>query len=253
MFENLQIAIPSRSRPNRQLTLYNISQYFWPKTCIVVPEYQYTSYRNAIPLEVEVVPFSGEGIGNKRQFILTSRPTGKLIMFDDDLTFYHRISDDKFAKMAREDCDQMMTDIVTFLDRYPMVGMVDKFMSHTRPRGHIECSRFNKVLAFNRDMLPIPWPRFRLPHDEEHDVHLQLLTRGYKTAVMTEYSKSDPVQAPGGCTDWRSPEVFAETYRLLTEYWPSIVNVYDKEDKEGNTSTRVGYRWKEAMRIGGLR
>jgi hypothetical protein len=167
-------------------------------------------------------------------------------MIDDDLTFYRRLPDDasKFVRMSPDDSEKMIFELIDFLDKYAMIGMVDKFMSQTRPRGHIECSRFNKVLGFNRDMFPDPWPRFRLPHDEEHDIHLQFLTRGFRTAVLTEYSKSDPVQAPGGCTDWRSPEVFAETYRLLLQYWPDVVSVRGE--------TKVSYRWKKAMEIGGL-
>lgn len=253
MYDNLQIAIPSRSRPHVQKTIYNISQIFWPNIIIVVPIYQYQEYRDAAPDDVDIIPFRGEGIGNKRQFILSLKKTGKLIMFDDDLTFYKRVSDDKFARMVASDSNQMIDDIVKFLDSHVMVGMVDKFMSHTRPRGFVECSRCNKVLAFNRDKLPDPWPEFRLPHDEEHDVHLQLITRGYRTAILTEYSKSDPVQAPGGCTDWRSPEVFEETYRLLLKYWPDIVGIHDIINKKNEIiGTRVSYRWKKAMQIGGL-
>jgi hypothetical protein len=197
-------------------------------------------------MKVEVVPFGISGIGLKREFILNMKPDGKVIMFDDDLTFYRRLENDssKFVRMTPDDSDLMIGELVRYLDNYPMVGMTDKFMSQTRPRQFVECSRFNKVLGFNRDLLPLPWPKFRLPHDEEHDVHLQLLTRGYRTAVLTEYSKSDPVQAPGGCTDWRSQEVYDETYRLLQEYWPSIVTI--------GPGNRVSYRWKEAMRIGGL-
>lgn len=246
MFNNLQIAIPSRSRPYIQKTIENLSQNFWPNIVVVVPEPQYSDYRAAISMEIKVVPFGISGIGAKRQFILTMKASGKLIMFDDDLTFYKRVPDDasKFVRMTVKDSEQMVLDLVAYLDLYVMVGMVDKFMSQTRPRDFIECSRCNKVLGVNRDMLPDPWPEFRIPHDEDHDFHLQLITRGYRTAILTEYSKMDPVQAPGGCTDWRSQEVFDETYRLLMYYWPSIVKI--------GPGNRVSYRWKEAMRIGGL-
>jgi hypothetical protein len=125
-----------------------------------------------------------------------------------------------------------------------MVGLVDKFMSQTRPRGFVECNRFNQVMGFNRNLFPNPWPSFRVPHDEDHDIHLQFLTRGYRTAVLTEYSKVDNKQASGGCNDWRSPEIFRLTYDLLQEYWPTIVTV--------KSATKIRYNWQEAKRIGGI-
>lgn len=239
---DLQLVIPSRSRPYVK-TLMNISMNLWPIVTIVVPEDQYSDYRVTVPSKVEVIPFGTKGICQKRQFILNMKPTGKVIMFDDDLTLYRRSDDGlKFAPMYPPETEILILEMVRFLDNYPMVGVTDKFMSHTKPRRFMECTRFNQILGFNRDLLPNPWPEFRIPHDEEHDIHLQLLTRGHKTAVLTEYTKTDK-KGPGGCSDWRSQEVYDETYRLLLEYWPSIVTV---------VNNRANYRWKEAMRIGGL-
>jgi hypothetical protein len=245
MFNDLQIAIPSRSRPHVQKTIQNLSQNLRQYIVLVVPSDQYEDYRGRVSIDINIVPFSGSGIGNKREFILNLKPTGKLIMFDDDLTFYKRLEDgSKFARMNPDESEKMVSEIVDFLDRYVMVGMVDKFMSQTRPRGFVECTRCNKVLAFNRDMLPNPWPSFRVPHDEDHDIHLQLITRGFRTAVITEYSKSDPVQAPGGCTDWRCDAVFNHAYELMVQYWPTIVTIYPNH--------KIRYNWREAKRIGGI-
>lgn len=239
-----QIVIPSRSRPFDQRTLKNLSQNFWADTIIVCPESQYSSYREAVYKKVEIVPFGVMGIGPKRQHILTMQTSGKVIMLDDDLTFYRRASDGyKFIRMTPDESELMILEICKFLDKYPMVGVTDKFMSHTRPRGHVECARFNQILGINRNILPNPWPQFRIPHDEEHDFHLQLMTRGIRTAVLTEYSKSQMDDAPGGCNDWRNQAMYDETYRLLLEYWPGIVTI---------VNNRARYRWKEAMRIGGL-
>jgi hypothetical protein len=244
MFNDLQIAIPSRSRPHVQKTIQSLSQNLWTNIALVVPFTQYEEYRAAVPIDINIVPFEGQGIGAKREFILNMKKTGKIIMFDDDLTFYKRLEDgSKFARMGRMDTEKMVADIVEFLDKYVMVGMVDKFMSQVRPRGFVECTRCNKVLAFNRDMFPDPWPKFDIKHDEDHNFHLQLITRGYRTAVLTEYSKSDGVQSPGGCTDWRTPELFAEVHQELVRRWPGIVTI---------NKDRVRYNWKEAMRRGGI-
>jgi hypothetical protein len=248
MFNNLQIVIPSRSRWNEQKTLYNLSEDLWPHVVIVCPIEQYFYYRvHHTKLGIQVLAFQGVGIGAKRQFILNLNPSGKLIMLDDDLKFYKRTDDGRrFPGAMRSDTIEMIWDIYKMLDTYVHVGLTDKFMSHTKPRGYIECHRFNQVLAFNRDLLPRPWPEFRLWNDEEHDVHLQLLTRGYKTAVLTEWSKSDKSNAPGGCSDWRGPNTLKEAHEKLVEYWPNIVSI-----TPGNPS-RARYNWKEAKKMGGI-
>jgi hypothetical protein len=251
MFDNLQIAIPSRSRAHLQKTIYNLSQRLWPIVTIVVPVEQHSDYRRKIPEEISVLPSETFGIGPTRQFILKTRTTGKLIMLDDDLTFYRRNdSGNKFYIIAGDNTEQMITDIVDFLDRYPMVGVADKFMSHTQPRGYKECSRFNDMHGYNRDLLPVPWPEFRVLAEEDHDFHLQLLTRGYKTAVITEYSKTNKAQSAGGCSDWRNTETMLKVQQQMLEYWPGIVSLTPKPNYV--TENRVRYNWKKAKRIGGL-
>ena len=178
---------------------------------------------------------------------------GKVIMLDDDLRFYKRTEDGrKFPQTDKPQTIEMITDIIEMLDRYPMVGLTDKFMSQTKPRGYIECHRFNQVLAFNRSLLPDPCPEFRVPHDEEHDVHLQLLTRGCKTAVLTEWSKSDKANAPGGCQDWRTDKILMDTHEKLMQLWPGIVTIDFKVDPRTDKITRKArYNWKAAKMIGG--
>lgn len=246
MLHDLQICIPSRSRFRENRTLHNLSKNLLPIVTVVVPVSQYEDYRSRLPEVVKILPFEGQGIAAKREFILTSKRNGKLIMLDDDLRFHKRTQDGtKFPATLPEQTEQMFEEMSKFLDLYPMVGLTDKFMSHTKPRFFIECHRFNQVLGINRDLLPQPWPQFRVRHDEEHDVHLQLLTRGCKTAVLTEWSKSDKAGAAGGCNDWRSPEILKQVHEELTALWPTIVSITPDPP-------RARYNWKEAKRIGGL-
>lgn len=248
MFHDLQITIPSRSRYTSQKTIYNLSESLWPSIILVVPHDQYITYRQNIPLDIVIQPFGGNGIGNKREFMLRLKPTGKIIMMDDDLTFYARVSISKFVKLDKnsEESVHMVTDIYNMLDKYVAVGLVDKFMSQARPRGSQECQRYNQVLGYNRDSFPNPWPSFRIAHDEEHDVHLQLLTRGFRTAISTEWSKSDKPNAQGGCSDWRSDVYLQEIHGKLLELWPDIVSITANPN-------RARYNWKRAKEIGGLK
>lgn len=244
----MEIFIPSRSRFNDLRTLHTLSGELWKYITIVVPHEQYDTYRRIVPLKIKILKFHGFGIAAKRDFILNLSQNGKIIMFDDDLKFHKRTQDGtRFPGTLQPETEEMIKDIVATLELYPMVGLVDKFMSQTKPRGLIECHRFNQVLGINRDLLPKPWPQFRVPHDEEHDFHLQLLTRGCKTVALTEWSKSDRADAPGGCQDWRSPEILRQVHEKLVELWPSIVTVDTSKDKP-----KARYNWKEAKRLGGI-
>lgn len=258
MFGDLQIAIPSRSRANNQRTIYNLSENLWPNTAIIVPYQQYKEYRDAVPREILIIPFSKDvvGVEHQRQAVLDSRLVGKIIMMDDDLKFYIRLIDgSRFVPAYNDDTEYMVAEIVRQLDTYAMVGLTDKFMSQTKPRHFVECQRFNQVLGINRDLLPDPWPTFRLRHDEEHDFHLQLLTRGHKTAVLTEYTKMDKFNAPGGCSDWRSDKVMQETHARLMELWPGIVSITQKPEQPGKPKQpdRARYNWRLAKDMGGIR
>jgi hypothetical protein len=137
----------------------------------------------------------------------------------------------------------MVYEIVKYLDIYVMVGITDKFMSQTRPREHVECHRFNQLLCINRNLLPDPWPKFEVPIGEEHHFHMQLLTRGYKTAVLTEWSKSDKTDAPGGCSEWRNRQNEHDTFVKLVELWPGLVTI---------NNDRLRWNWREAKKRGGI-
>ena len=251
MFHDLQILIPSRSRARNQRTIVNLSKDLWQYLAIVVPTEQYHLYRTSVPEEIKVLPCDGIGNCVTRQFMLHTQKTGKLITFDDDLTFYKRTEDGtKFIRMMPVDSLDMVSHILTFLDKYPFVGLVDKFMSQHTPRNFKECARFNEVYGYNRDTLPVPWPEFRVPHEEEHDFNLQLITRGHKTAVITEYSKGQRTFAPGGCADWRSEAVFANAYTEMKKLWPQIVSFGGKAT--AFAPYRIRYNWDQAKKQGGI-
>lgn len=243
----LDIFIPSRSRSDVQKTIHNLSESLWPRITLVVPPEQHASYRLKVPKAITILVLDQLGITVNRQFILHQKSTGKIILMDDDLTFYKRSEDNKFSIATATDTESLVADIEFHLDIYPFVGVSDKYMSHLQPRIRNECHKFNDILSINRDLLPYPWPQFRIPHDEEHDFHLQLLTRGCKSCMLTEWAKSNIPRAPGGCSDWRNNEVLNQAHQMLVGYWPTIVSI--KELPERN---KVRYKWREAKRMGGI-
>jgi TET-Associated Glycosyltransferase len=218
MFDNLQIMIPSRSRAYRQITIHNLPKSLWKITTIVVPQEQQSEYEKFVPEEIAILPFEEIGIYDKRNFILNNRPNGKVIMLDDDLNFYKRTEDgSRFYPLSNEQTGELIGAIVDYLDRYPMVGLTDKFMSQTKPRGHVECQRFNQILGFNRDLLSTPWCLmmknttyiYNYLHEAIRQLFLQSLLRLIELVLrvvvmigvariflkkyMTHYSNSGPI------------------------------------------------------------
>jgi hypothetical protein len=243
------IVIPSRSRAYNQKTIHNLSEELWEKITVVVPHTQYTEYKRTLPSDITTIPFEEvDSAGEKRDFILNMKETGKIFLLDDDLTFYCRTLDGKkFPQATKAETKSMMYEISRYLDTYAMVGVTDKFMSQTKPREHMECQRCNQVLCINRDLLPKPWPKFEMAVGEEHHFHLQLLTQGYKTTVLTEWSKSDKTDAPGGCSEWRNAQNIGETFRKLEGLWPGIITI-----NWSTSPARFRCNWQEAKRRGGI-
>ena len=237
----LQLIIPSRSRWMNQKTLINLTPSLWPITTVVIPEGQYYEYRTRTPEKVSVITFNGQGIHDKRQYILHLAKTGKVIMLDDDLSFYKRNTDGRFTVANGDPTEDMVATLVNMLDKYPMVGLVEKFMSQTQPRGVKEYTRISHVLGINRDLLPKPWPEFRLRVGEEYDFHLQLLTRGFTTAVTTEWSKLDKFNAKGGCNDWRTVEIIRQETKKMRDYFPDLVTYWERDNGVG-----IQYNWRKA-------
>jgi hypothetical protein len=71
------------------------------------------------------------------------------------------------------------------------------------------------------------------------------LTRGFKTVILTEWSKTDKSNAPGGCSDWRDDVYMREVHQKLVELWPGIVSITMNPN-------RARYNWMEAKKRGGI-
>jgi hypothetical protein len=170
-------------------------------------------------------------------------------MLDDDLVFYARVSKSKFVKADPEQLKKMFGWIEHALDTFAHCGIVDKFMSNTAPRNYVMSRRYNSVLGYNLKLWPaLPRPRFRIPVSEEHDVHLQLATRGLPPIVSTEWSKSTSYYNPGGCTGERNAKSEERGHKLFAEKWPELVKVVPHKTNLSGLAIRVS--WRKAAQIG---
>lgn len=241
----MKIYIPTRGRPDRQRTAVTLSAAGIPFTLVCsdndprLGEYAELGY--------PMLRCKARNIHEKRQFIIDHHKHGKLVMMDDDLRFYTRRQDGGFDAATSGGMTRILKRLEKALDSHAHAGLCDKFMSHNRPRGHGTHGRYNQVLAYNLDAWPHRHrPTFRLAINEEHDMHLQLATRGLAPWIDYEMSKDAPYYAAGGCSVWRTPEVEADAMRAFQMLWPHLVTVVDSPSSISGKAIRV--KWKEAIR-----
>lgn len=187
------------------------------------------------------------GIKATRQYILEKSTEDKIIMLDDDLKFRKRIKDTgRFTKCEPKDIRKLLSLIEKLLDRHAHVGLVDEFMCNIRPPGFITIGRYTSLIAYNKKLFPKPWPKFRIEINEEHDFNLQLLNKGLRPAIITDYTKSTKFFADGGCNTWRTAEVEKTAHWDLAKLWPNFVSVVP--NKYNMSKVGIRFNWKAIER-----
>lgn len=231
----MRVAIPTRGRPGDQ-TAFDFLRY---------SGYEVMLYANSIkdtPFYIEECDyriFPHDHVGQIRQHILQENH-GKVLMVDDDVRFHKRKDDGNFRRATEVEAQDLLAYIDEGLDSYPIMGIAQRFMGQHNPRGSILDKRCLHVMAYNTELLPEPWPEFRLPNSEDTDFQLQVMTRGGTVCISTEYAVDDRGKyREGGCSAYRpfrDCPVEKDTATKMQEFWPGIVTV----DKRGQL--RVNWR-----------
>jgi len=239
----MNIYIVSSGRPNKQITF----RQFLPETkfpvITVVPEKDTEGYVHF--QEGGYFLFHDKhGIKDTRQFILDQNPSGKIVMLDDDLTFYTRNPIGSFRKAVPANVEVLFEEIERTLDYYTHVSIIDKFMSNMKSRDRIYNGRYFQVLGYNLHNFPHPRPRFRVEVQEDIDMNLQLLSQGHYSCVLTEWAKSSRAYAVGGCSEWRTPSVELEALQKMCELWPGICSF--RESKTTLSKKYLAVNWRKA-------
>jgi hypothetical protein len=243
----MNVYIPTRMRPMRQPAVEACKAAGIPFT-LVLSDVD-TSYAEYVELygKSVIATTSAKGICDTRNACLDiakGRRHSKILMLDDDVRFYARDKWGKFFKSDVRDLKRMFAWFDKALDTYAHAGITDKFMCQTKPRGTVEHGRYNQALGYNLKL----WPkgtRFRIPVNEEHDMHLQLATQGRPPIISNEWSKDAPYYAKGGCSTWRTPKVEKRGMDDMLKLWPGYVRLVANDKQISKLAIRV--RWKAAV------
>lgn len=251
--------IPSRSRPDNVGTLRGLPQSIRSKVFVMVTKGQKKEYVAANPgVHIVEAPASAVDAGTKREAIIKhARRKGftHIIMFDDDLRFFVRRTDDttKFAPATGPDVARMIRLIERKLkEGYAHVGVTAKHGSNRTPVGGMEVTRMMRVLAYDLSVLKEEKVRYdRLKLMTDFDVTLQLLRKGYPNFVVTDFAQDHAgSNTEGGCSEYRTKEMLAEAAHQLAEFHHPFVKVVEKETKGswgGGKRTDVVIYWKKAF------
>jgi hypothetical protein len=254
---SFQIYIPSAGRPERQITLSKIPEYWLNNTTLVVPEGQRKKYRRALTRPVNIVECDAANIGETRQWIIDTTDADYVLMMDDDLYFYHRKEKYKIGLVgnSEEDNALMIDRLFKSMDDlgFVHVGVAPRTEASFYLCAYKCCTRINNVHGYNvaemRRLGKNYGARFdRLKVMEDFHVTLTLLKNGYPNKVLLDYVWNQPgSNTDGGCSTYRTPEAQAKAAHKLASLHPDYVKVVEKK-VVGKTSW-AGMKTRTDVRI----
>jgi hypothetical protein len=252
-FPDLTIYIPTLGRAEIQNTFKNLSPELQAITILVIhtSEEDNEYYEDYNHIVCPLFPIS-----EKRAWIINQCKTKYLIMLDDDLLFYTRKDDIDWRLRYNdkgEDMNNMFEDILSALQAgYAHVGISPRAGNNRVMEVAVENSRMYAVLGFNVQIIKDNVKFCRIQFQEDFDITLQLLRKGYPNCVYYKWAHGPMIgyQTKGGCENERTLELQNASVRKLVELHPGFVTVRKMNKKyKGEMATRdeVIVYWKKAF------
>jgi len=260
MFEEITIFIPSKGRPEEQVTLSNLPEILHPRVKILVDEDELEEYEDQMyPVEIVGLPELVTGIGNVRQWAIENCETPYAFLLDDDMIFFKRIGETtSLEKCTEQTCIEMFQELTDWLslEGYPVVGVSarqgnnrveEPFKDVTRQMNFhgIDVNLFKHYgLKFNKQEVM-----------EDFHMTLDLLSLGIPNRVMYQWCWNQKgSNEKGGCSTYRTWEMQKRNAEQLSESFPDFVTVVKKKTKTTwkgmNERYDVRVQWKKAYEQG---
>lgn len=246
----MQILIPTYGRHNRQHTYNNLPPAIQKRTTLVVQHRERDMYKD---YPINVLPKNIETIAPTRQYIMRMTPERKICMLDDDLRFDFRRMDErgKFYVATEKQVVDMFKAIEKSLDDYAHVGVLSREGGNRVLEETRECTRMMRVLAYDVSVFRAENIKFdRLHLQEDFDVTLQLLRKGYPNLVLCKWVNGQGSSgAKDGCSHFRTIELHNENAHRLAKLHAPFVKLVEKQTKGawgGRKRTDVMVQWKKA-------
>lgn len=255
----MNIAIPSRGRAHLDMASIRALTAAGLYVNIVVPVDEVREYTRWVSDNASVVACPAQGIANTRQWIVDNVGNDATVcMVDDDLTFFHRRSDDptKLRDITPSELLNAFAQLESVLDAsVPHAGFATREGANRNVERLHWNTRILRVLAYHRPTLAREGITFgRMQVMEDFDVALRLLRTGRHNVILNNFAHNQPGSGTeGGCSIYRTMEVQAEAAHQLAKLHPGFVRVVEKTTKTswgGTTRTDVQISWKRALAAG---
>lgn len=253
----MKIFIPSMQRAGQQITLGVLRAAGVPASdiYIVVPTKEIKTYKDE---DAVVLGTLAKGIADTRQFCLDYAHDCEypyIIMFDDDLTFQKRRTDDptKFVPCTPKDVKAMLGLFAKLATKYASVGGLAREGGHRKTEPLSECDRPQRAHAFDVERVRALGCRYNSGlNQDDFDMTLQLLRKGAKNVIVNSYVNSQVMSnANGGASSYLTIERHNASVMRLAKIHHPFVRVVDKPPQVsgawgGHPRKDVHISWKRA-------
>lgn len=250
-FDDVTIYIPTLGRADIQNTYNNLSKELKKRTKLVIHKSEKGQYDSYTHIVCPLFP-----IAEKREWIIKQCETKYLVMLDDDLSFSVRKSKEDWRLRGcdnKDDVNNLFTDILTALrGGYVHVGVSARPGNNRVMEDAVENTRMYAVLGFNVKKLIKNVEFCRIQFQEDFDIVLQLLRKGYPNCVFYKWAHCPAIgyQTKGGCEKERTLELQNASVATLARLHPGFVTVRQMNKKYNNEMAKrdeVIVYWKKAF------
>lgn len=257
---NIEIIIPTLGRCDNQVTLANLPKWILQKTTLVVQQHEYEKMLHLYGNKCNVweLPPGTQGIAQTRKLIANKWKGKNIFIMDDDLSFNVALPKPDGTFERREPTDDewqaLFFDIIKLMVQEGIVhgglaaSNVPPVCEPVSYNGRIWTNVFYSS-RFNPDDVDFGEEYVLMP--EDFYVNLQLLTKGYKNAMINWFRVSpSATNSEGGCETFRTLENHNAGQIILQQKFPDFVKIREKVQKSGpwkdKTKLALTIYWKKA-------
>ena len=248
----MKLFITTLGRIRNQVTLRNLPESIADRVQLVVQDWEF-ELADKFYDGLYVLPPEVRNLGQTRQHLLDAHRGEKIVLMDDDLTFYWRKdpNDWHLTTPPPEALEEMFADLEFQLNEYAHIGVSGREGQNRLPAQPVTCDRYMRFLAWNTARFPDHVRADRLSGMSDFDVNLQLLRAGLPSLILTRFAQGQPAtQTPGGCSIDRTHDSHFAEVRKLCEMHAGIVVPRKKVNRSGGAfgeRDEVTVSWKMAL------
>lgn len=254
----MKIYILTKNRVDKQITLESIPPEYLDHTYLVCGADEIYEHVK-LGRQCIAVPNSVTNYSQKFQWLIDGKASDdrQFIMMDDDLFFNRRhVVKPKLLPVELRDLRRMFGRFKEMNQQYALSGIHPRQMGHDQPLPQVKNTRLLCVHNINLDLFPkkrIKVDYFPILADKI--LNCELLSQGIPNAAITDFTVDwGSVQAPGGCSDYRTAEMQRQAVQGVADMYAPFAKAVIKKPKAakwlGEERWDLRVQWKKLYKHG---